>query len=269
MRRGLGMRVRGWSLLCLLIYSPRCPQPDEPNTTVDFGPYLPFEHNGQDDLNCLNLNVTCPKDATLPLPVFFWIHGGSLTWGAGSDPIWEPTVLVRRSIKAGTPIVVVTINYRLGPFGFLSPIDAEDDTVEQGNFGFHDQVNALEWCQRHIAGFGGDPRQVTIGGESAGGCSVHALIAYQEKLGEGRYFHRAVIQSGTFAVMGFWGRKRMDQIWNDALTALRVDKHADPLESMRQLHWHRLLYTKAFKVSAMRWWRDCKLTTARRVWGLL
>lgn len=253
----------------LLIGSPRCPQPDEPNTTVDFGPYLPFEHNGQDDLNCLNLNVTCPKDIVKPLPVFFWIHGGSLTWGAGSDPIWEPSMLVRRSIEAGTPIVVITINYRLGPFGFLSPIDTDDDTAGQGNFGLHDQVNALEWCQRHIAGFGGDPRQVTIGGESAGGCSTHALINYQEKLGESLYFHRAVIQSGTFAVMGFWDRQRMDQIWNDALTELRVDQRANPLKTMRELHWHRLLYTETFKASEVLVVTSDELMIARRVWSVL
>jgi len=78
--------------------------------------------------------------------------------------------------------------------------------------------------------------------------STHAQIAYQEKLGESRYFNRAIMQSGTFAVMGFWDRKRVDQIWNDALTELRVDTHPDPLETMRSLHWQRLLYTEAFQV---------------------
>ena len=78
--------------------------------------------------------------------------------------------------------------------------------------------------------------------------SVHALTAYQERLGEQRYFRRAIMQSGTFAVMGFWDRIRVDQIWNDALTELRVDTHPDPLETMRSLHWQRLLYTEAFQV---------------------
>ena len=122
--------------------------------------------------DCLYLNVFAPKEALsgkTPLPVFFWIHGGGLFVGSSSD--YDPIPMV----KTGNA-VVVTVNYRLGAFGsFAHPaIDAENHAV--ANYGLMDQIFALEWVQRNIAKFGGDPHNVTIAGESSGGQSVLALM---------------------------------------------------------------------------------------------
>ncbi len=120
-------------------------------------------------------------------PVMLWVHGGSLTMGAGSQ--------TDGSRLAAQGVVVVTINYRLGVLGFLAhpALSAETSTHVSGNYGLHDQIAALKWVRENIARFGGDPGNVTIFGESAGGWSVHALLASPNARG---LFHRAIIQSG-------------------------------------------------------------------------
>ena len=119
------------------------------------------------------LNVAVPnKKPGDPekLPVFVWIHGGALVVGAGSD--YDPTLLAKEGRA-----VVVTINYRLGVFGYFAhpAIDAEDHA--KINYGVMDQIAALEWVQRNIENFGGDPDNVTISGESSGGQSSQILMA--------------------------------------------------------------------------------------------
>ncbi|KAK1815655.1 hypothetical protein LTR12_009932 [Friedmanniomyces endolithicus] len=101
-------------------------------------------------------------------PVLFWIHGGAYINGYGSDPTWDGGNLASRG-----DIVVVTINYRLGDFGFLV---GPNGTGLNGNYGISDQVSALQWVKANIAAFGGDPNHVTIGGQSAGAGSVRALL---------------------------------------------------------------------------------------------
>lgn len=123
--------------------------------------------------DCLYLNVAVPnKKPGDPekLPVFVWIHGGALVVGAGSD--YDPTLLAKEGRA-----VVVTINYRLGVFGYFAhpAIDAEDHA--KINYGVMDQIAALEWVQRNIENFGGDPDNVTISGESSGGQSLQILMA--------------------------------------------------------------------------------------------
>lgn len=123
--------------------------------------------------DCLYLNVAVPnKKPGDPekLPVFVWIHGGALVVGAGSD--YDPTLLAKEGRA-----VVVTINYRLGVFGYFAhpAIDAEDHA--KINYGVMDQIAALEWVQRNIENFGGDPDNVTISGESSGGQSSQILMA--------------------------------------------------------------------------------------------
>ena len=140
--------------------------------------------------DCLNLNVWAP--AELPaeqLPVMMWIHGGGLTRGSGARANYDGAALVRRGV------VLVTINYRLAAFGFLAhpELTAESEHGSSGNYGILDQIAALEWVQRNIAAFGGDPENVTIFGESAGASSVSYLMA--TPLAEG-LFHRAIGQSG-------------------------------------------------------------------------
>jgi para-nitrobenzyl esterase len=137
--------------------------------------------------DCLSLNIWAPADAR-NAPVFFWIHGGALSGGSGGEPLYDGTKLAERGI------VVVTINYRLGPLGFLvhPALSAESRRHISGNYGLLDQMLALRWVSKNIASFGGDAANVTIAGESAGGLSVMYLMAAPEARG---LFAKAVMQS--------------------------------------------------------------------------
>jgi para-nitrobenzyl esterase len=137
--------------------------------------------------DCLTLNIWTPANAE-NAPVMVWIHGGSLATGAGSDGITDGAAMARRGI------VVVSINYRLGVLGYLAhpALSAESRRNISGNYGLLDQIAALEWVKRNIAAFGGDPSNVTIAGESAGGLSVMYLMAAPDARG---LFHRAIAQS--------------------------------------------------------------------------
>ncbi len=140
--------------------------------------------------DCLTLNVWTPQGASGPLPVMVWIHGGGYNNGSGTAALYEGAALAERGV------VVVTINYRLGRLGFFDhPALAADRAPDEpaGNYGVMDQIAALEWVRDTIAAFGGDPGQVTIFGESAGGVAVTQLMVAPSARG---LFHRAVVQSG-------------------------------------------------------------------------
>jgi para-nitrobenzyl esterase len=140
--------------------------------------------------DCLNLNLWTPGLDGARRPVMVWIHGGGFTIGAGSQEIYDGSVLARRG-----DVVIVTINYRLGPFGFLRLNDITHGRIpSSGNEGLLDQIAALQWVRDNIAEFGGDPDNVTIFGESAGGMSVGALLAMPMARG---LFHKAIAQSGS------------------------------------------------------------------------
>ncbi|MGH3170721.1 MAG: carboxylesterase/lipase family protein, partial [Trebonia sp.] len=141
-----------------------------------------------DNEDCLYLNIYAPSEipAGKKLPVLFMIHGGGLTTGAGDQQ--------DGSLLAQTDgIIVVSVNYRLGPFGFLT-LPGLSSSVPDGNFGLLDQESALKWVQSNIGPFGGDPAQVTIAGESAGGWSVCALLTSPPAKG---LFARAIMESGS------------------------------------------------------------------------
>jgi para-nitrobenzyl esterase len=138
--------------------------------------------------DCLYLNVyTTAGSARDRRPVMVWIHGGAFTSGAGA--IYQGEDLARKGV------VVVTINYRLGVFGFLAhpELSKESETRVSGNYAFLDQIAALRWVQTNIAAFGGDPSRVTIFGESAGSWSVNSLVATPLARG---LVHRAIGESG-------------------------------------------------------------------------
>jgi para-nitrobenzyl esterase len=153
----------------------------------------PFAGPGPFAENCLYLNVSTPQLGRRHgngLPVLLWIHGGGLTQDASRN--YDPTKL------AADGIVVVTINYRLGALGFLAhPALAARPGGPSGNYGLMDQQAALRWVQRHIAPFGGNPHNVTIAGQSAGGLSVLAHLVSRSSRG---LFQRAIVQSGAFAL---------------------------------------------------------------------
>lgn len=143
-----------------------------------------------DEAKCLTLNVTTPALDGAGRPVMFWIHGGAFVNGAGSTPIYDGTKFVQHG-----DVVVVTVNYRLGAFGFLHLDEVfGEDFAGSGNAGILDQVAALEWVRDNIEAFGGNPDDVTIFGESAGGMSVGTLLGLPRA--EGLY-HRAIVQSGS------------------------------------------------------------------------
>lgn len=149
---------------------------------------LPGFDIGVQSEDCLYLNVYAPAGARRGdrKPVLVWIHGGAFVIGAGSQSIYDASKLVRRG-----DVVVVTINYRLGVFGFL---DLGQPDLATPNAGLLDQIAALRWVRDHVEAFGGDPGNVTIFGESAGGMSVGSLLGCPEAQG---LFHKAVPQSGS------------------------------------------------------------------------
>ena len=158
-------------------FAPHCAQPGSP-----FGVASTSE-------NCLYLNVYTPADARgRNLPVMVWIHGGALVVGESDD--YNPAALVRHGV------IVVTINYRLGLFGFLADSAlAGRPGGPSGNYGLLDQQAALRWVQRNIRGFGGDARNVTVSGESAGGLSTLVQLVSPGARG---LFQRAIVESGSY-----------------------------------------------------------------------
>lgn len=144
--------------------------------------------------DCLFLNIWSPGADGKKRPVMVWIHGGAFLFGSGSSPWYDGT-----AFAANGDVVVVTINYRMNVFGFfhLADLFGEDYAVS-GNCGLLDQIAALRWVQENIEAFGGDPKQVTIFGESAGAASVGALLAMPEAKG---LFQRAILQSGSGALL--------------------------------------------------------------------
>ena len=146
--------------------------------------------DGEQSEDCLTLNVWTPALDGKRRPVMVWIHGGGFTIGASSQALYDGSVLARRG-----DVVVVTVNYRLGPLGFIRLADVTNGKIpSSGNEGMLDQVAALEWVRDNIAEFGGDPGNVTIFGESAGGMSVGTLLAMPAARG---LFHKAIPQSGA------------------------------------------------------------------------
>src|SRR5215471_11832106 len=144
---------------------------------------------GSTSEDCLFLNVFTPRGITFRTPVMVWIHGGALVTGESDD--YNPA----RFLADG--VIVVTINYRLGALGFLAhpALAAESAQGISGNFGIQDQQAALRWVHRNIRAFGGDPGNVTVFGESAGGLSVHTQLVSPLAAG---LFQRAIVESGAY-----------------------------------------------------------------------
>jgi para-nitrobenzyl esterase len=159
------------------------------------GPFTAMNVPGEMSEDCLYLNIWTPGTHGAPRPVMVWIHGGGFTFGAGSQDIYDSAALAARGNT-----VIVTINYRIGAFGFLRLADITNGRIAStGNEGILDQIAALRWVRDNIAEFGGDPSNVTIFGESAGGMSVGTLLA--SPLARG-LFHKAIPQSGSCNTSG-------------------------------------------------------------------
>ncbi|KAK7511663.1 carboxylesterase [Phyllosticta citriasiana] len=171
-------------------YGPRCPQ-----VHVDVGHLLrvpediPFQNEPEDEFECLNLDVCVPAGVSGPVPVMVWIHGGSqvVTFGSAASGICDPVHLVQDSARLGKPIIFVSVQYRLNIFGF-------GDGTGSRNLALKDQRLAIEWVRKHIGGFGGDPSNITLAGESGGAVYVHAHVVTDAPV------KRAILQSGSLGM---------------------------------------------------------------------
>jgi para-nitrobenzyl esterase len=216
-----------------------CPQLPYPK-----GSFYAREPEKQSE-DCLFLNVwTGAKTAAEKRPVMVWIHGGALTRGSGSMEVYDGEQLARKGV------VLVSINYRLGPLGYLAhpALSAESPHHSSGNYGLLDQVAALAWVRRNIGAFGGDAEKVTIFGESAGSWSVCALVA--TPLAKG-LFQRAIGESGGgFKPMQFLteernGQQPAEKLGEKLAVSLGCDKADDPLAAMRAKNADEILAAAA------------------------
>ena len=143
--------------------------------------------------DCLFVNVwVAAKPASGHRPVLVWVHGGAFKVGSAGQPVYDGASLARRGI------IVVTLNYRLGKFGFLAhpALTQENPDGPLGNYGLMDVLAALKWVKANIRSFGGDPRKVTLAGQSAGGTAVYDLMSSPLAAG---LFSKAIIESGVFS----------------------------------------------------------------------
>ncbi|KAJ6783124.1 hypothetical protein PWT90_07159 [Aphanocladium album] len=185
-----------------------------------------------DNEDCLYLNVYTPASATpgSNKAVMFWIHGGSNMIGTGALPLYEGS-----HIAGNQDVVVVTINYRLNLFGF----PPTPDVLKSGNLGFHDQRLALDWVQRNIRAFGGDPSRVTIFGESAGGAAIDNLITAPP---DPVPFAAAIIESGPLELSASDPEKEK-AAWKTLVSEVNCSSAPDVLECMRKVPALQLLQT--------------------------
>lgn len=213
-------------------HGPQCPQT---------APSL--QGSGED---CLNIDIYAPANAAdRNLPVMVWLYGGAFILGANNQ-YDSPSSLVSRG-----DVIVAVPNYRTGPFGFLAlPELADEASGGTGNYAIEDQQEALRWVQRNIANFGGDPRNVTIFGESAGGASVCTQIASPKAAG---LFSKAIVQSGTCA-------RSMLQPPTKEVAYQRSERYADGvgcgnpdtrLSCLRSLPGDKLLDSPTLGISGM------------------
>ncbi|KUJ09450.1 alpha/beta-hydrolase [Mollisia scopiformis] len=189
-------------------YGPSCPQHPGGfafDLSLVGNVTLALESNEQSEFECLNLVVTVPAGTKKgdKLPVFVWVHGGGLFYGANSWPQYDTAPFVRTSVNAGKPVISVSINYRFGIFGFL----ASDELKIPGNIGLRDIACAFKWIKNHIAGFGGDPNRLTAAGESAGAILISYLLVADEK----DLFQQAILMSGDSSL-----RRPRDMRWQNS-----------------------------------------------------
>nr|AAY67439.1 carboxylesterase [Bacillus subtilis] len=165
-------------------FGPICPQPDD-MLSISFSGDIPPQSE-----DCLYLNVFAPDSEGEKKPVMVWIHGGAFYLGAGSEPLYDGSALA-----ADGDVIVVTLNYRLGPLGFLHLSSIHD--AYSANIGLLDQIAALRWVRDNISEFGGDPDNVTIFGESAGGMSIAALMA----MPDAKAVYKAILERRRLSYM--------------------------------------------------------------------
>ncbi len=185
--------------------------------------------------DCLTLNVWTPGLDDEKRPVMVWIHGGSFLSGSGRAPWYDGT-----SFADQGDVVIVTINYRLGPLGFLYLAEFGEEFTTSGNLGLLDQIASLRWVKENISSFGGNPDNVTVFGESAGAMSIGALLV--SPLAKG-LFHKVIMQSG--ACDNIIDSDEASRVTRQLLDALGLDKDKHIPEKLREIPTHALLEAQA------------------------
>jgi len=219
---------------------------------AEFGPACPQNVGGygkiepQDEAGCLTMNVwTAAKDGDDKRPVLVWIHGGGGCIGASFQKAYEGTPLAKNGL------VVVSFNYRVGPLGFFAHKDLSAETQKKtsGNYGLMDMVFALQWVKANIKEFGGDPKNVTIMGESFGGAAVGAMMI--TPLAKG-LFNKVVVMSGSEYVQLRYLSKRQDKLssmedfgW-EFVKRLGIPHDGKMLETLREMPIDDLLKGEQF-----------------------
>jgi para-nitrobenzyl esterase len=211
-------------------YGPDCPQAPYAQGSLF---YSPPRKQSED---CLYLNVWTAAKSSEKRPVMVWIHGGALTRGSGATRTYDGTAFAKKGV------VLVTVNYRLGPLGYLaySELSAESPNHSSGNYGVLDQIAALKWVQKNIAAFGGDPSRVTIFGESAGSWSVNVLVATHLAKG---LFHRAIGESGgQFGPMTYLKEDKKSSVAAEKIGAAFAKAcGADSLKALRNVPAEKII----------------------------
>jgi para-nitrobenzyl esterase len=212
-------------------------QPIAPQAMLGDLPPLPQFLPSDED--CLYLNILTPAEKTTDkLPVMVWLHGGGYQLGCGSDPLANAARLPQHGI------VLVNVNMRLNTLGLLAhPLLSEESSKGvSGNYMFLDMIAALQWVQRNIAAFGGDPKNVTIFGESGGGAKVANLMA--SPLAKG-LFQRAICESGTSIRAFSPGKplKELEAMGEKFFAKLGINKEKNPLAAARALPWEKIIET--------------------------
>ena len=237
-------RPSGTGVRSAVTFGPSCMQP--PTVMVDFITAAakvigtadrvtdqPFKT----DEDCLTLNVWTGSMGSALKPVMVWIHGGGNYLGSSSETMYDGAALARHGV------VVVSINYRLGVFGFLAhpALAAESPHGAAGNYGLMDQLEALRWVQRNIRGFGGDSSRVTIFGQSAGSLDATLLMASPQAKG---LFHRVIGESGA-PMNGMPNLKTSGDAGVALAKQVGADTAADPLAALRAMSAADLLAAAA------------------------
>ncbi len=184
--------------------------------------------------DCLYLNVWTGASKGEKKPVFVWVYGGGFSSGGTAVPIYDGEAMARKGI------IFVSVNYRVGAFGFLAHPDLTKEATyhSSGNYGLLDQIAALQWINKNISGFGGDPDNVTIDGQSAGSMSVNCLVASPVAKG---LFKKAIAESGSFFNMKTNNLKEAEKQGTDLASFV----HVNSLEDLRKIPADQLMKFQA------------------------
>ncbi|RSL53249.1 hypothetical protein CEP54_010502 [Fusarium duplospermum] len=222
-------------------FGPACPSPATTFNLVGvtLKAHGPDAQVPADEFKCLNLNITTPIEiASNLLPVSIYFHGGMNCTSSANHPGYNPGNLVRLSMRLRSPIIVVTVNFRLGAFGFMASEDLKADNREAGyqgvgNYALYDQYTALKWVKKYISGFGGDPDQITAIGQSSGASDLHILMM-SDLLRSEALLYQVVIISGN-AVMTSREPEHQQRIYDKFLEHLQIPLTLPPANRLARL----------------------------------